>query len=74
MKPLEIKAARTRCGYSQAEVAAQLEMKQTTYAAKENGKVKFTDEQKLALAKILNLSPAQMNDFLYDGMLPIGGN
>lgn len=73
MKPLEIKAARARFGYSQEYMGQQLGMPSSTYASKENGKSPFTDEQKVMLMEILELTPSQLNEFLYDGILPIGG-
>ena len=71
MNTLEIKGARVRKNLTQASVAEKLGMKQTTYSAKENGRSKFSDKEKIALANLLELTPDQINDFLYDGMLPI---
>lgn len=72
MKPLEIKGARTRLGYKQKYVAEQLGMSVSSYQKKESGAVKFSDEEKAKLAILLQLSLAQTNDYLYDGLLPIG--
>ena len=72
MKPLEIKGARTRLGYTQQFVADRLEMSVHSYRKKESGVVKFADEEKIELGKLLKLSAEQFNDFLYDGKLPIG--
>ena len=72
MKSLEIKAARARFGYSQEDMGAMLGMPSSTYASKENGKSPFTDEQKVKLMDILGFTPSQLNEFLYDGILPIG--
>ncbi len=44
----------------------------STYASKENGESPFTDDQKVNIMKILKLTPSQLNDFLYDGILPLG--
>lgn len=74
MKPREIKGARVRLGYSQKFVADKLEMNYHSYRKKESGEVQFTDEDKIALARLLELSPVQMNDYLYDGKLPIGND
>lgn len=71
MNTLEIKGARVRKNLTQASVAEKLGMKQTTYSAKENGRSKFSDKEKIALASLLELTPDQMNEFLYDGMLPL---
>ena len=71
MKPLEIKGARTRLGYKQKFVAEQLGMSVPSYRKKESGDVKFSDEEKAKLAVLLELSLPQINDYLYDGLLPI---
>ena len=73
MKPLEIKGARTRLGYKQKFVAEQLGMSVSSYQKKESGSVKFSDEEKIKLAALLELSLTQTNDYLYDGLLPISG-
>lgn len=72
MKPREIKGARTRLGYTQQFMADQLNMTKDSYAKRETGVVRFTDTQKVQVARLLELTPLQMNDFLYDGALPIG--
>lgn len=72
MKPLEIKGARTRLGYKQQFVADYLDMSVDSYRKKESGRVNFADVEKVNLAKLLGLTPEQMNDWLYDGLLPIG--
>lgn len=69
IKPLEIKGARTRLGYSQEYVAEQLGLSVHSYRKKESGEVKFTDKEKFQLAKILELSYEQADDFLFDGEL-----
>ena len=72
MKPLEIKGARTRLGYRQRHMAEKLGIPTSSYCNKENGVVKFTDAEKVKVAELLGFSPQQMNDFLFDGILPIG--
>lgn len=72
MKPLEIKGARARLGYSQQRVAEELGINVHSYRKKESGVVKFTDVEKRNLAISLKLTPDQLNDWLYDGLLPIG--
>ena len=72
MKPLEIKGARTKLGYTQKYVAEQLGMSVYSYQKKESGQVKFTDEEKAGLTELLELTLEQFNDFLFDGKLPIG--
>ena len=69
VKSLELKGARARKGLSQAATAAILGMNQTTYAAKENGRTRFTDEEKFELSKALDLTPGQVDEYLYDGLL-----
>ena len=72
MKPFEIKGARARLGYKQQFMADNLGISVATYRKKESGVIRFTDKEKAAVTKLLELTPAQMNDFLFDGELPIG--
>ncbi len=72
MKPLEIKGARTRLGYTQQYVADQLNVTVNSYHKKESGRVRFTDDEKVVLAEVLQFSLEQFNDFLFDGRLPAG--
>ena len=72
MKPLEIKGARARLGYKQQFMADNLGISVATYRKKESGVIRFTDKEKAAVTKLLELTPAQMNDFLFDLYLPIG--
>ncbi len=72
LKSREIKAARVRNGYSQKDMGVMLGIPTSTYASKENGESPFTDDQKVKIIKILKLTPSQLNDFLYDGILPLG--
>lgn len=71
MKPLEIKGARARHGYKQQYMADNLGISVATYRKKESGVIRFTDKEKIMVTKLLELTPAQMNDFLFDGELPI---
>lgn len=64
MNPLEIKAARTRLGYTQAEIAEKLGMKEGTYQKKESGKLVFRVHQALSLGKILGMTEEQINEFI----------
>lgn len=68
----EIKAIRTRLGFTQGYVADQLGINVAAYRSKENGRVRFSDTELTALAKVLQLSLAQLNDFFFDGKLPPG--
>lgn len=72
MNVREVKAARVRAGYSQADLAEKLGIASATYTDKESGRHRFTDEQKVMLTEIFGWTPQQMNDFFYDGILPIG--
>ncbi len=69
MKPLEIKGARTRLGYTQQYMADQLETSVHSYQKKESGKIKFTEAEKFKVGKILGLNLKQLNDYLFDGQL-----
>mgnify|MGYP005822295627 FL=1 len=71
MKPLEIKGARTRLGLSQKYMAQQLNITEASYGKKERGLVRFTDPEKVAVARLLSLTAAQVNDYFLDGMMPI---
>lgn len=73
MKPIEIKIARQRLGLSQEYVSKALGIRNPgTYQKKESGRVRFTDEEKIALAEVLQLTLEQFNDYLFDGRLPEG--
>lgn len=69
MKPLEIKGARTRLGYKQQFMADSLGISLPSYRKKESGVTRFTDAEKAKMSELLELTPAQINDFLYDGLL-----
>ena len=69
MKPLEIKGARTRLGYSQQYMADELGMSVHSYRKKESGKMKFTEKEKFKLGEILELNGSQLDNFLFDGQL-----
>lgn len=71
MKPLEIKGARVRLGYKQQFMADSLGISLPSYRNKESGIRRFTDAEKAKIGEILELTPYQLNDFLYDGILPI---
>ena len=75
MMPLkinEIKGARTRLGFTQKDMAKQLGISVNSYQKKESGKIPFTEKQKFGVADILGLDIVQMNEFLFDGKLPLG--
>ena len=60
MKPLEIKGARTRLGYSQQYMADELGMSVHSYQKKESGKIKFTETEKFKVGEMLELSGTQL--------------
>ena len=72
MKPLENKGAGARLGYKKQFMPDNLGISVATYRKKESGVIRFTDKEKAVVTKLLELTPAQMNDFLFDGELPIG--
>ncbi len=67
MKPLEIKGARTRLGYTQQYMADRLDISLDTYRKKEKGVIKFADTEKVTVAKLLELTAQQVNDFFSTG-------
>ena len=71
MKANAVKAARIRIGYSQKEAVQMLNMKTQYYTSRENGYCKFTDQDKIAVARLFNLSFTEMNYILFDGILPM---
>ncbi len=70
MKPLEIKGARTRLGLSQKYMAEQLNINEQSYGKKERGIVRFTDQEKVIVARVLGFTAGQVNDYFFDGMMP----
>ena len=71
MKSNALKAARVRIGYSQKEAAAMLNMTYGQYMSRETGNVKFTNSEKAAGARLYKMSFTEMNDILFDGILPM---
>jgi DNA-binding XRE family transcriptional regulator len=69
-RPSEIRGARARLGYTQKFMADCLDISVETYRKKEI-EDRFDDREKVILAKILELTPKQINDFFFDGELPI---
>lgn len=70
MKPLEIKFARERLRLSQKYMAKQLGITEQSYGKKERGIVRFTDPEKVIVARVLRLNACQVNDYFFDGMMP----
>lgn len=71
MKSSAIKAERVRCGYTQSEAAQMLGIPVSRFRAKEWGVSMWTDEEKVRLTEIYGLSVHQMNEYLYNGILPL---
>ncbi len=72
MKPLEIKGARARLGFTQKYMAEKLGLTEVSYGRKERGEVEFTLDEVPEVASLLTLNNAQVNDFFFDGKLPTG--
>lgn len=72
MKSLEIKGARTRLGYKTSYMADILGISDDSYRKKERGIVKFSDEEKVIVARTLEFSFQQFNEYFFDGKLPNG--
>ena len=70
MKAREVKAARVRMGYSQKQLAEKLGITLASYRNKENGHSPFKDDEKIIMARELQLTLQQVNDYFFDGMLP----
>lgn len=71
MKPREIKGARSRLGLHQKDIAEYLNMTLSSYRSKESGQYSFTDEQKIKLGDLFGWSMDEINEYLYDGILPL---
>ena len=69
MKPLEIKGARARLGFTQKYMAEKLGLTEVSYG---RGEVEFTLDEVPEVASLLTLNNAQVNDFFFDGKLPTG--
>ena len=72
VKPMEIKGARVRLGLTQEHMASLIGKSVYTYQKKEAGKIKFFPDEIPIMARELNLSIEQTNNYFYDGKLPHG--
>ena len=68
-----VKGRRNAMGLSSKQVAEALGIPVTNYLNRERGKTKFSDEEKVKLAKLFGWTPEEMNTYLYDGKLPLDG-
>ena len=66
-----LRAKRAGYGYTTGEVGDALGMAGMTYARKELHPNRFTDVEKVMVSKFLHFTPAEMNEYLYGGILPI---
>ena len=71
MEMPEIKASRAMKGLTQNELAERMEMKVGTYRKKASGGAQFTDREKVLLSELLGWTFEEMNDRLYNGVLPL---
>lgn len=69
---VKIKNTRRELGLRQRDVAQKMGMPLYSYQSREDGRVCFSNTEKIELSNILGFSPQQMNEYLYGGLLPIG--
>ena len=70
MNRLELEFARKRKQKSKADMAAAIGKSVVSYAKKELGEVRFSDEEKVIIARELDLTGDQVNAIFFDGSLP----
>ena len=70
MNSLELEYARKRKNKSKEDMAAAIGKSVVSYSKKERGEVKFTDEEKVIVARELDLANGQVNTIFFDGNLP----
>lgn len=70
MNRLELEYARKRMDKSKADMAAAIGKSVVSYAKKERGEVKFSDEEKVIVARELDLTHEQVISIFFDGNLP----
>ena len=71
MNQLELEYARKRNGKTKKEMAELIGKSVVSYCKKERGAVSFSDEEKVIIAKELDLSTEQVNVIFFDGNLPL---
>ena len=71
MKANPLKAARICMGYTQQEMGKKLGLSTSNFYKKESNPQKFTIDERVKIARLYNLTFTQMNDLLFDGMLPM---
>lgn len=70
MNRLELEYARKRKQKSKADMAAAIGKSVVSYSKKERGEVGFSDEEKVIIARELDLTVDQVNAIFFDGSLP----
>ena len=70
MNRLELEYARKRKQKSKADMAAAIGKSVVSYSKKERGEVGFSDEEKVIIARELDLTADQVNAIFFDGSLP----
>ena len=70
MNQLELEYASRRKNETKAEMAAAIGKSVVSYAKKERGDVKFSDEEKIIVARVLDLTSEQVNSIFFDSSLP----
>lgn len=70
MNQLELEYARKRKNKTKADMAAAIGKSVVSYAKKERGDVKFSDEEKIIVARVLDLTSEQVNSIFFDSSLP----
>ena len=69
-----IRGARSAFGFSQKQMADALGISESSYQKKEAGDIRFSDGEKVMVAKILGLSMDQVNQIFFGGELPNGND
>ena len=69
MNQLELEYARKRKNKTKADMAAAIGKSVVSYAKKERGDVKFSDEEKIIVARVLDLTSEQVNSIFFDSSL-----
>lgn len=72
MNSLELEYARKRKNKSRKDMALAIGKTEVSYAKKESGEVAFNDNEKLVVARELDLTIRQFSDIFFDGNLPVG--
>ena len=70
MNRLELEYARKRKQKSKADMAAAIGKSVVSYEKKERDEVGFSDEEKVIIARELDLTGDQVNAIFFDGSLP----